>query len=491
MLFGSVARSTCSVYVVFVLSWMLLAVAGATAQVPAWQFEHLGPEQGLSNNTANYFLSQDSRGFIWIGSLNGFYRFDGLRLRHYLIPKNEEDSYTPDQIIQSSFWEDGAGNLWFSTYNSLHCLRRADGRMLNFRAPDGADRSYHVFHIEKKTGRLWLRAGDQVWTFQPENGRWAAQFATQGVRFAVRADNKGVPQHIIACAWLKSPVSVHSAAGSDTWISENYLSPEMQIRSALPHTDSTAWLFAQQGLLEFNFRSGQVIGHWAQTPLGEPLNAIGGAYLPSENSLLACTKNEGLLLFDLARRQWKGQVIPQAGQTSSLLNAAPRGLLISREGQVWVGYESGGLSYSRIVQRGFEELMSENPAHIRAAAQMPDGPLYMATNDGQMLVYKDGKTEQRPALARPLIQLSCDENGGLWGLSQQGLYRMKKGAADWETCLEVELGFVAVFTGIPGRKLLTTQDGIFDVKERAGKFSLIPAPEFSSHKGYFFSEIFP
>ncbi|HRF37510.1 MAG TPA: hypothetical protein PK198_01885, partial [Saprospiraceae bacterium] len=232
MLFGSVARSTCSVYVVFVLSWMLLAVAGATAQVPAWQFEHLGPEQGLSNNTANYFLSQDSRGFIWIGSLNGFYRFDGLRLRHYLIPKNEEDSYTPDQIIQSSFWEDGAGNLWFSTYNSLHCLRRADGRMLNFRAPDGADRSYHVFHIEKKTGRLWLRAGDQVWTFQPENGRWAAQFATQGVRFAVRADNKGVPQHIIACAWLKSPVSVHSAAGSDTWISENYLSPEMQIRSA-------------------------------------------------------------------------------------------------------------------------------------------------------------------------------------------------------------------------------------------------------------------
>lgn len=491
MLFGSVARSTCSVYVVFVLSWMLLAVAGATAQVPAWQFEHLGPEQGLSNNTANYFLSQDSRGFIWIGSLNGFYRFDGLRLRHYLIPKNEEDSYTPDQIIQSNFWEDGVGDLWFSTYNSLHCLRRADGRMLNFRAPDGADRSYHVFHIEKKTGRLWLRAGDQVWTFQPENGRWAAQFATQGVRFAVRADNKGVPQHIIACAWLKSPVSVHSAAGSDQWISENYLSPEMQIRSALPHTDSTAWLFAQQGLLEFNFRSGQVIGHWAQAPLGEPLNAIGGAYLPSENSLLACTKNEGLLLFDLARRQWKGQVIPQAGQTSSLLNAAPRGLLISREGQVWVGYESGGLSYSRIVQRGFEELMSENPAHIRAAVQMPDGALYMATNDGRMLVYKDGKTEQRPALARPLIQLSCDENGGLWGLSQQGLYRMKKGAADWETCLEVELGFVAVFTGIPGRTLLTTQDGIFDVKERAGKFSLIPAPEFSSHKGYFFSEIFP
>lgn len=491
MLFRSVARSICSVHVIPVLSWILLAVVGSTAQAPAWQFEHLGPEQGLSNNTANYFLSQDSRGFIWIGSLNGFYRFDGLRLRHYLIPKNEEDTYTPDQIIQSEFWEDGAGNLWFSTYNSLHCLRRADGRLLNFRAPDGADRSYHVFHLEKKTGRLWLRAGDQVWSLQPESGRWTVQFPTQGIRFAVGADKNGAPQYIIACAWLKSPVSVHRKTGSDTWISENYLSPEMEVRSAWLHTDSTAWLFARQGLLEFNFRSGQILGHWAKTPLGEPLNAIGGAHIPGPNSLLVNTKNEGLLVFDLSQRQWRGQLLPQAGRTASLLNAAPRGLLLSREGQLWIGYESGGVSYSRITQQGFDELLINNPAHIRAAVQTPDGALWMATADGQVMTYDGNKTVRQPTPRHALVQLACDETGTVWGLSQRGLYRMNQDAADWETCLEVASGFVSIFTGIPGRVLLTTQEGVFDVQERVGQFSMRLAPEFSSHKGYFFSEIYP
>lgn len=465
-------------------------VAGSTAQIPSWYFEHLGPEQGLTNNTANYFLSQDSRGFIWIGSLNGFYRYNGLRLRHFLIPKNQEDDFTPDQIIQSEFWEDGRGNLWFSTYNALHCLRRSDGRLINYRTPDGADRSYHVFHIEKNTGRLWLRAGDQVWAFQPESGRWAAQFATQGIRFAVCADNKGVPKYIIACAWLKSPVSVHRTAGSDNWLSENYLSPDMEVRSAWPHTDSTVWLFARQGLLEFNFRSGQVMGHWAQTPPGEPLNAIGGAHLPEGNSLLVCTKNEGLLVFDLTRRQWSGQVLPGSSRATSLLNAAPRGLLVGKEGQLWIGYENGGVSYSRILQKGFEELLAENPAHIHALAQTPDSALWMATADGQVLAYYTQKTMQKPTPPRPLMQLSCDETGTVWGLSQQGLYRLKKGASGWETCLEAISGFVSIFTGIPGRLLLTTQEGVFDVQERAGRFSMQFAPEFSSHKGFYFRDLY-
>ncbi|MBX2927404.1 MAG: hypothetical protein KF852_06165 [Saprospiraceae bacterium] len=489
MLFHSVARSICSVHVIPLLSWILLAVVGSAAQTPAWQFEHLGQEQGLTHNTANYFLTQDSRGFVWVGSLNGFYRYDGLRFWHYLIPKNQEDAYTPDQIIQSGFWEDRVGNLWFSTYNSLHCLRRADGRILNFRAPDGADRSYHVFHLEKNTGRLWLRAGDRVWTFLPESGRWAAQFATQGIRFAVGADKKGAPQYVIACAWLKSPVSVHRKTDSDTWISENYLSPEMEVRSALLHTDSTAWLFARQGLLEFNFRSGQILGHWTQTPGAVPLNTNGGVCWESGQSMIVGTKEDGLLIFDTRRRQWRGQLLPQAGRATSMLNAAPRGLLLSREGQLWIGYESGGLSYSCLSQQGFEELLPENPTHIRAAVQTPDGTLWIASAEGQVWAYKGGNVIQKPAPPRSLVQLASDDAGTLWGLSQQGLYRIKKGASGWEACYEVPVGLVAVFTGIPGRVLLTTQDGIFDVQEQAGQFSMQFAPEFAAHKGFYFKDL--
>ena len=40
------------------------------------RFEHIDNKNGLSHNTVRY-ITQDSRGLIWIASMNGLDRYDG------------------------------------------------------------------------------------------------------------------------------------------------------------------------------------------------------------------------------------------------------------------------------------------------------------------------------------------------------------------------------------------------------------------------------
>jgi signal transduction histidine kinase/ligand-binding sensor domain-containing protein len=480
--------------------------AGVLAQIPGFQFQHLGKEEGLTNNTANYFISQDSRGFIWIGSLNGFYRYDGSRLRHYLIPQNPEDAFMPDQIIQSLFWEDDRGNLWFSTYNSLHCLLRATGKIVNYLAPDAdgikTDRSYHVFHYEPQADQLWLRAGDQVWTYHIPSGRWAAQFASQGIRYAVATGTDGALRHIIDCAWVKGPVGVHRRERNGGWRSEKFLHPELEIRSALLRSDSTAWLFARQGLLEFNFVNGALSGHWTHTPRGEPLNLIGGAYWQHGSSLLLATKGEGLLVFDERQGRITSQLKHDDNNPLSFMSDAPRGLLVSKDGQLWVGHESGGVDYSRIIQQGFSDLFASNGmagSGIKGTAENGNGDILILTAAGNLLLSEKGSMRLTP-VALPgrigrITYLAAGDSDAFWVMSQTAIYRLKKNKSNaaqyvWEPIYDAGGGLVSVFPGIPGRTLVITTEGVFDLAATSGRHFLQPAAEFDAYKGFYFKHFY-
>ena len=65
-------------------------------------FEEYGVSQGLTNAAVNC-IHQDSRGFLWVGTMSGLFRGDGLEFRHY----GEADGL-PNSTIQS-IHEDGRG----------------------------------------------------------------------------------------------------------------------------------------------------------------------------------------------------------------------------------------------------------------------------------------------------------------------------------------------------------------------------------------------
>ena len=61
---------------------------------------------------------KDSRGYVWIGSLDGLHRYDGYGYKTYQI-ENNKNSISSNLIIAVD--EDSHGNIWIGTYGKGIC----------------------------------------------------------------------------------------------------------------------------------------------------------------------------------------------------------------------------------------------------------------------------------------------------------------------------------------------------------------------------------
>jgi AraC family transcriptional regulator, chitin signaling transcriptional activator len=94
-----------------IVSLLLLFLLLATAAIA--QFKTINMEKGLSNNTAISLL-QDSRGFLWIGTMDGLNRYDGKEIKVFKHIDTDTTSLFYNAI--NALHEDTEGNIWIEFY---------------------------------------------------------------------------------------------------------------------------------------------------------------------------------------------------------------------------------------------------------------------------------------------------------------------------------------------------------------------------------------
>lgn len=80
------------------------------------RFKPLTEEDGLTNSYI-YCIGQDGKGFIWIGTENGLFRYDGHRFRHYLNFPGDSSSINSNVVFK--IFTDSRKNLWIGTFMGL------------------------------------------------------------------------------------------------------------------------------------------------------------------------------------------------------------------------------------------------------------------------------------------------------------------------------------------------------------------------------------
>ncbi len=190
-----------------------------TAYSVDYRFEHLGTEDGLSNNTVTSII-QDRRGFLWFGTLDGLNRYDGYsfaifrhdiqdstslgssrilslfedrsgtiwagtedagldrydpasgKFHHYANRPSDPRSLSNNQV--ESIYEDRSGTLWIGTREGLNRLNRATGKFTRYyHNPDDPSSlaSSHIgFMFEDTGGTFWIGGGDCLHRFDATRG---------------------------------------------------------------------------------------------------------------------------------------------------------------------------------------------------------------------------------------------------------------------------------------------------------------------------------
>ncbi len=97
------------------------------SQAQELSFRHITSEDGISQSEVYCFL-HDSKGYMWIGSLDGLNRYDGYTIETFKMSEDDPNGLIHNTIY--SLAEDKFGRIWIGTAEGLNLFDPKSQRML-------------------------------------------------------------------------------------------------------------------------------------------------------------------------------------------------------------------------------------------------------------------------------------------------------------------------------------------------------------------------
>ncbi len=304
---------------------------------PDWQIYQYGHrawkiEDGFLGSTVNA-ISQDRDGYLWIGTNNGLFRFDGIRFAQW----NPPEGNLPSSYILSLL-ADRDGTLWISTQNGISHWDH-----------------HHLTHFKEYEGSV-------VFSMQQDEdgGIWFAPFAVKGTNDDVLCN---IAHGKTACYGGKEG-----------------LTQEPRSRAFFRDASKSMWIGGSASVT--NWKDGSIKTYAPKSLEGNgTADGIFGLAGAADGSLLVGInkRGPGLGLQHLKNGRWYTVTAPAFDGSQHQITT----LFEDRHHTIWIGTGDEGLYRlykGKVEHFGRQDGLSSN--HISTIHEDKEGSLWVGTSEG-------------------------------------------------------------------------------------------------------------
>lgn len=394
-----------------------------------------------------YSIYQDSSDFIWFGTFNGLYRFDGYKFIFYPDHRNDYKNRT----TVYSLFEDSRSNLWIGTYfNGLRKIQLNDNnnknKLENILFSQKFKDLYVKDILEDSIGNLWIGSwGKGLFYLNKKNGQ---------VKNFSKGDNNSISSN-----WITSLVFdkngnlfIGTEEGLNIFNIESgkfhHHLPSKENRSSISHkrisslfidSSGNIWIGTRNGLNRLIKDKGEFIQY-----MNDPDDVFS-----LSNNWVSCikedkigqlwigTKNGSINIFDPKKNIFYNHKnnpdIKEAfGTQSNILS-----ILIDKSGIVWIGTKYNGLfnfdnkfnqfknyhikpdSKDKNTNNIIWSIDSKNKNTLWIGANNGLNKFNLSTKQNEIFKLKNKKTH-----SNKLRSIAIDNKGDIWaGFERNGLYK--------------------------------------------------------------------
>lgn len=402
-------------------------------------FKYLTVEDGLSQNTV-VSITQDSLGFMWFATRNGLSRYDGYDFK--IFESDPDDSLTLSSNSINSLEVQSGTTLWIGTAQGLCQWDQRAGKILRMHSRFARDTLKGNYNI----GDLFVDSQGDLWVMGSAGGFHIFQLKSGEEHFQKRLTLRDPPGDIEGFygqfmededgnIWIgtsRRGIWMYNRQ-ADTFAPLDVGQPaNFPVTRLVMDQEGTPWIGTLRGLFRWNKSSGQAE---AVPGLNNPI--VRSLYVDREGRLWVGTDSGGLSVYSHKTKSFK-TYNEKSGDGNGLLHNSVQSIFDDRQGILWVGTYAGGVNYYDPTPaifhnyRAAEHGLSSNI--ITGFAEDAVGNIWIATDRGginylnrtsdQFQTYRH-QSDQPGSLITDIIQhiSITHDNGLLIGTWQGGLDR--------------------------------------------------------------------
>ena len=386
-------------------------------------FRQYGSSDGLGNSFI-YSISQGKDGYLWIGTAEGLYRFNGFEFQHF----TDKDSLAENFI--TTIYKDFSGGLWLGHMNGG--ITHVRDNRFNILKDTSAFNSAITSVTETDTGTIW---------FSTQNGSLIVLDANKKiVRVSTPLDNELIfkIQYISGNLFLVGTqenlyvMEYQKDSGSMTVRIRVNNYPSSKVVEIIEEKEGEYLIFSRdKGIYKLSFKSSNLTFNLTEISADKngDLDNIQGGLIVNKNELWINTMGKGIIKYLIDNKSGKLSFQGYINTENGLISNDVKCLFEDSEGNIWLGMYGEGLL--RLVDDNIKFLSYSNRIgsnHIYSLSKDRNNIWLASDKSITKVISEDGKMSKSYSFPAGLSgsrlnSIYCSHDGLIYlGFEKEGVF---------------------------------------------------------------------